>query len=106
MYATDTRPAEDIVTLGKNADLMILEGMYGETDKLPRAEEVGHMLMTEAAELAKRAQAKRLWLTHYSPAVKDVNLYMDAVRDIFPAAEAGYDGCSDQIKFQEDDSDH
>ncbi len=31
-YCTDTRPVESIVTNGAESDLMILEGMYGESD--------------------------------------------------------------------------
>ncbi len=100
LYATDTRPVEEIVTQGKDADLMILEGMYGEAEKAARAEEVGHMLMTEAAVLAKNANAKRLWLTHYSPAVRDVSAYMEAVKAICENAEAGCDGLTSRLLFE------
>lgn len=101
LYATDTRPCAAIAALGRNADLMILEGMYGDAEKRARAEEVGHMMMEEAAQIAREANAERLWLTHYSPAVQDAELYMDSVRDVFPNAEAGYDGLTTCLRFCE-----
>ena len=54
-YCTDTRPVESIVTNGAESDLMILEGMYGESDKLAKARENRHMTMCEAAAAAKAA---------------------------------------------------
>ena len=101
LYATDTRPVPAIAELGRDADLMILEGMYGEEEKKSRAEEVGHMMMDEAARLAREANAKRLWLTHYSPAMPDAEIYLDGVREIFPNAESGFDGLNACIRFED-----
>ena len=47
-YCTDTRPVESIVTNGAESDLMILEGMYGESDKLAKARELGVAVLTPA----------------------------------------------------------
>ena len=101
LYATDTRPVPAIAELGRDTDLMILEGMYGEEEKRSRAEEVGHMMMDEAARLAREANAKRLWLTHYSPAMPDAEIYLDSVREIFPNAESGFDGLNACIRFED-----
>ncbi len=101
LYATDTRPVEEIALLGRDADLMILEGMYGESEKRERAREVGHMMMDEAAALAARANAKEMWFTHYSPAMKDAEIYMPAIREIFPNARAASDGESVCLRFEE-----
>ena len=43
--------------------------MYGEPDKEQKAVEYKHMTFKEAARLAKEAQVKELWLTHYSPSL-------------------------------------
>lgn len=100
-YCTDTRPTETIVSEAREADLFICEGMYGEKDKLDKAKENRHMTFYEAAELAKRANVKRLWLTHYSPSLIRPEQYMDDVRKIFAAAECGKDRKSITLVFED-----
>lgn len=101
-YCTDTRPVEAIVQNAKGADLFICEGMYGEPDKQEKAKEYKHMTFHEAARLAKAAGVKSLWLTHYSPSLLRPEPFMKAVRAIFPAAHAGKDGKTAELKFEED----
>ena len=91
-YTTDTRPLDTIVGFAENADLFICEGMYGDKEKKQSMEEKGHMLMQDACELAKRANAKRLWLTHYSPAEKEPALFAEELKAIFPEVEVSVDG--------------
>lgn len=91
-YTTDTRPLDSIVEFAKGADLFICEGMYGTPDKKQSMEEKGHMLMQDACELAKKADAQRLWLTHYSPAEKEPALYEDELKAIFPEVSVSVDG--------------
>ena len=98
-YCTDTRPVPVIAEYAKDADLMICEGMYGEPEKLKKAREHKHMTMYEAAELARQAQPKELWLTHYSPSLNYPEEYTDAVREIFPAAKAARDGWTLELGF-------
>ena len=50
------------------------------------------MTFQEAAHLAKEAQPKEMWLTHYSPSLIRPDDYMDKVREIFPRAKAARDG--------------
>lgn len=52
-------PPPDIIRYGRGADLMILEGMYGDETKRAQAEKNRHMLFAEAATLAREAGAKR-----------------------------------------------
>ncbi len=101
-YCTDTRPTESIVKNAADADLFICEGMYGEPEKAQKAVEYKHMTFTEAAELAKKAKAKELWLTHYSPSLVRPEEYMEQVRQIFPRAYPGKDGKSRELLFEEE----
>lgn len=101
-YTTDTRPTESIVENAAGADLFICEGMYGEPDKLAKAKEHKHMTFYEAATLAKRADVKEMWLTHYSPSLPYPEEYMPEVRKIFPASIAAKDGRSVDLKFEEE----
>ncbi len=100
-YCTDTRPTESIVRAAAGADLFICEGMYGEPEKQQKAKEYKHMTFYEAAELAKKAAVKELWLTHYSPSLTRPEEYMRDVRKIFPAAVAAKDGRSADLMFEE-----
>lgn len=99
-YATDTRPTDSLLEAARGCDLLIAEGMFGDPDKLERARESGHMLMTEAAQIARDAGAERLWFTHYSPAMPDPGLWLDAARAIFPAAELGEDGKGIDLAYE------
>ncbi len=101
-YTTDTRPTESIVENAAGADLFICEGMYGEPDKLAKAKEHKHMTFYEAATLAKRAEVKEMWLTHYSPSLPYPEEYMPEVRKIFPASIAAKDGRSVDLMFEEE----
>lgn len=101
-YCTDTRPTEGIVCNAQGADLFICEGMYGEPDKKEKAKEYKHMTFYEAADMAKRAGVGKMWLTHYSPSLVRPEEYMRDVRKIFPRAEAGKDGKSIELKFEEE----
>ena len=100
-YCTDTRPTESIVKNAQGADLFICEGMYGEPEKKQKAIENKHMTFYEAAELAKKAQVKEMWLTHYSPSLIRPEEYMGEVRRIFPNAIAAKDGRSVDLLFEE-----
>ena len=100
-YTTDTRPTNSIRENAKDSDLFICEGMYGEKEKAAKAAEYKHMTFYEAAELAKEAGVKEMWLTHYSPSLTRPEEYMDEVRKIFPEAKAGKDKMSAEMKFEE-----
>lgn len=101
-YTTDTRPTESIADAAKGADLFICEGMYGEEGKEEKAKEHKHMTFREAAELAKTAQPKELWLTHYSPSLVKPWEYMEQVTELFANAKPGKDGMSVDLKFEAD----
>ena len=101
-YCTDTRPTESIVKNAKNADLFICEGMYGEEGKEAKAREYKHMTFYEAAALAKEAQVKEMWLTHYSPSLVRPEEFMPKVKKIFPNAKAGKDRKTVTLQFVEE----
>lgn len=102
-YCTDSRPVERISRFADQADLFICEGMYAEPDKLKKARQYKHMTFYEAAELAKTAQVKELWLTHFSPSLVGAKGYMNQVREIFPNAHLGEDGKTVELDFQEEE---
>ena len=82
-YCTDTRPLPRLTELAMDSDLLICEGMYAEEDKLKMAIEKKHMIFFEAAKTAHDANAKKLWLTHFSPALDDPQSYSDYIKAKF-----------------------
>ena len=99
-YCTDTRPVPVIAEQAKDSDLFICEGMYGEPEKEAKAKEYKHMTMKEAAKLAKEADVKEMWLTHYSPSLVHPEEYLQAVCEIFPHCVAAKDGRTLEIKYE------
>ena len=103
LYATDTRPTKSIVKHAAGVDLAILEGMYGERDKVPDARTKKHMMMQEAAKIAAEAQPKELWLTHYSPSMVRPDQYLDELQAIFPETKTARDGWNVTFLFDGED---
>lgn len=101
-YCTDTRPTDSIADNAKECDLLILEGMYGEPEKLCKAKEYKHMTMYEAAKIAKKVEAPQLWLTHYSPSLIRPEEYLGEVRKIFPNTVVPKDGRTTELRFAEE----
>lgn len=101
-YCTDTRPTQSIVEHARHSDLFICEGMYGEAEKEQKAREYKHMTFKEAANLAKEAQVKELWLTHYSPSLVYPEAFLEETREIFPNTYPGKDGKSVELAFEEE----
>ena len=100
-YCTDSRPFDGLRELAKEADIFVCEGMYGDDEKKPKAIENRHMLFSEAAEAAKRAKAKELWLTHFSPSLSKPEEFLEKAADIFPNTVIGFDGMRKTLLFEE-----
>ena len=102
-YCTDTRPVPAILKYADSADLLILEGMYGEAEKLGKAIETKHMMFSEAAEIARDSNAQRLWLTHFSPSLPNPKEYLPDVQRIFPQTVIPEDGRQIDLMFTDGD---
>lgn len=100
-YCTDSRPVQAISDNAVGADLFICEGMYGENGKESKAREYRHMTMYEAAGLAKTANVREMWLTHYSPSLVRPEEFLNDVRRIFPKTKMPRDGWNKTIDFEE-----
>lgn len=101
-YCTDTRPTEGLVEFIKDSDLFICEGMYGDEHNLHKAVEKKHMMFSEAGLLAKQGMVKELWLTHFSPSLREPDEYIENVRTLFKNAIAGRDMVSKTFKYADE----
>jgi ribonuclease Z len=102
VYATDTRPVSAIGEHAKGADLLIAEGMYGDPEKLENAKQNKHMMMREAAEIAKEADVRELWFTHYSPSMYEPLIYEAEMVEVFEHAVVARDGQREDISFKDE----
>jgi ribonuclease Z len=82
VYTGDTRPCEKVIEISRNADLLIHDASFA-SDLQNWAEETKHSTAKEAAEVAKRAKAKKLILTHISARYKDAKPLLEEAREIF-----------------------
>jgi ribonuclease Z len=101
-YVTDTRPVSPFVKFLAGVDLLVCEGTYGNDEDLPKAIRNRHMTFQEAATLAQRAAARRLWITHFSPALEEPAAYTTVATSIFPTATVGHDGLTIDLAFRDE----
>jgi ribonuclease Z len=57
------------------------------------------MTFQEAAEMARGAGAKELWLTHFSPALPDPYNYLENATAIFANTKVGKDRMTTTLTF-------
>ena len=99
---TDTRPTEEIIERMAEVDLLVCEGTYGDDADLGKAVERKHMTFREAAELAARAGARELLLSHFSPALVEPEAFAANAREVFPRTTVGYDHLTMTLRFSDD----
>lgn len=97
-YITDTRYFDNLADFARDSDLLICEGMYGDDEYIEKMREKGHMVFSQSGELAIKSNSKRLWLTHYSPALSNPQEYEEFVRNIFSETVVSDDGQSITLK--------
>jgi ribonuclease Z len=85
VYTGDTRPLDRTVEVAADADLLIHDATFA-GDQAARARQTGHATAREAGEVADRAGAKRLALTHIS------SRYAGDASQLEREAAAAYDG--------------
>ncbi|WP_224270475.1 ribonuclease Z [Haloprofundus salinisoli] len=85
VYTGDTRPVQATVDIAENADLLIHDATFA-SDNAGRARQTAHSTAREAADVAQRAGAKRLALTHIS------SRYAGDVSQLAEEAESAFDG--------------
>jgi ribonuclease Z len=91
VYATDTRPTNETIKAAKDADVLIHESTYADKEII-LAKQRKHSTSNESANIAKRAKAKRLILTHPSARYKNSETLLIQARKAFKSTEMAKDG--------------
>lgn len=99
---TDTSTFDELVPFVAESDLLLSESMYAEDEAEERAEQRGHMTAGQAASIAARANVRRLWLTHLSPAVADPQSVEEVARRTFAEAYLGPVGETFTLRFDDE----
>ncbi|MEM3506207.1 MAG: ribonuclease Z [Candidatus Bathyarchaeia archaeon] len=84
VYALDTRPCEAVLEFSRNADVLIHDSTFG-NDMVKKANEYGHSTSSQAANIAKAANVKKLVLLHISPMYKNPSKLLKEAKKIFPS---------------------
>jgi ribonuclease BN (tRNA processing enzyme) len=80
VYSGDTMPNDGLIEFAKDADLFLCEaGLLERDEKCIRAM---HLTAKEAGEIAEKAGAKRLLLTHFLPDIK-VTHYINEAASVY-----------------------
>jgi len=90
-YSGDTRPSADLARFFWGVDLLIFDSTFASKDA-DKAVERKHSTSSEAAEVAKKAQVKRLALTHFSARYRNVSRLVKEAKRVFPETFAARDG--------------
>ena len=86
----DTRPTDKLVGFFRGCDVLVFESTYG-NDKQQKAIENWHSTAREAATVAKKAGAGKLFLTHFSARYDETLSLVKEASVIHPDVEAAED---------------
>ncbi|WP_455392063.1 ribonuclease Z [[Eubacterium] cellulosolvens] len=98
VYSGDTKPCQAVVKNAANADVLIHDACL-DSSLEEKALAYGHSTAKHAAEVAKTAKAKVLFLIHHSPRYKDMSILEDEAKKIFKMSFAAVDFLEYVVKY-------
>ena len=97
-YSGDTRPTESLARFFRGSDLLIFDSTFSPDDQ-DKAKERMHSTSVEAAELAQRADVRKLVLTHFSARYKRIESLLREARKVMPETVAAADGLTIEVPY-------
>lgn len=91
VYSGDTVYDENVVMNAQDADLLIMDASFLEKDRKD-ADEKMHATAKDAGEIARRANCKKLVLTHISNRYSELEPHVDEAKKLFGNVVAAEDG--------------
>ena len=101
-FVTDTKYLPSIAQEVKHSDFFVCEGMF-EKGMEKDAAEKKHMTCTQAAQIAKDAEVKKMALILYSPRYTDneLKVLLDHAREVFPETILSKDRMNIQLEYED-----
>lgn len=101
VYSGDTAPCSGVIEAAQAADLLVHECTFLDEESA-RARETRHSTARQAADVALRAGARRLIITHFSARHSEQPHQLEKeARAVFPAVQAAEDGMTVEIPLAE-----
>ncbi len=91
VYSGDTLPTPATVKAAHGAELLIHESTFANADAA-MAKEKFHSTAAQAAEIAKKAGASKLLLTHFSNRYTDAGILLKEAKEVFENTELAEEG--------------
>lgn len=91
VYCADTAYTESILPFVQGADLVYHETTYLD-DLAEKAAERFHSTTVQAANIARKAGAKKLIIGHFSSKYTDLSPFLEECRPVFPATDLAIEG--------------
>ena len=89
-FISDTKYSNSIISFVKNSDLLVCEATFDDKFK-EKAGRFFHLTSKQSAMIAKKANVKKLILTHFSQRYKNVSLILSEAKEVFPNTTAASD---------------
>jgi ribonuclease Z len=92
-------PIDEMISFAKDADVLIHDATF-DSSLEDVSTEYGHTTAAQAAEIAKKANVEKLFLTHISPRYLDNNILEDEAQKIFKNSIVAKDFQEFEIKLK------
>jgi ribonuclease Z len=96
VHVGDCGRTDDLVEVCRDADALVIEATYLDVEA-EMAREFGHLTARQAAELARRADVRHLYLTHISRRYRETEVLSEAVA-VFPSTTVVRDFDTAQVR--------
>ncbi|MEM6996684.1 MAG: ribonuclease Z [Myxococcota bacterium] len=90
-FVMDTRKCDAAVELARDVDLLVIESTYLH-EAAADADKNGHLTAREAAEIARKAGARKVVLTHFSQRYPDTRPFLAEANEVHPDVVLASDG--------------
>ena len=101
VYSGDSRPSDAVIALAEGCDALRHDSTF-DAEKEEKANRYGHSSARQAAEVAKAAGAKQLFLVHISPRYEEADELEAQAQEIFPITKVAYDLMEVEIMLQKE----
>ena len=99
VISSDTKPCDELIYFSKDADVLIHDSTF-DSELEDVANKYGHSTAFQAAEIAKKAEVKKLFLIHISPRYLDNKKIEDDAKKIFPDSIVANDFQEFEVKLK------